>query len=72
MGSARAPRAVFRALAENLERTKKSEPLKATSRKEVGRAARPATPGGGVLPHFVFRVKAFPGFWLSGFRQKNG
>ena len=60
MGSARASHAVFRALAENLERPKCFIGPENLARKRAGRAARPATPEAGVLPTAGFS-KVFQG-----------
>ncbi len=55
MGSARASRAVFRALAENLEHTRiVSNASTRAVGQEAGREAHPATPGAGVLPQLLF------------------
>ena len=58
-GSARAARAVFRALAENAERAEKFQTFGRRSwGQTAGREARPATPEAGVLPNFGFRVES--------------
>ena len=57
MGSARAARAVFRALAENPEGTEKFQTFgRMSCAKRLDAKARPATPEAGVLPNFGFRV----------------
>ena len=57
MGSARAARAVFRALAENLERTKKFHAARDIARaKELDARRVQPHPRAGVLPNFGFRV----------------
>jgi hypothetical protein len=60
VGSARALRAVFRALAEHQEGTRKlrSSPS-VVERKRAGREERTAIPEAGVLPNFGFRVQFF-------------
>jgi hypothetical protein len=54
-GSAPAPGAVFRALAENPDAPKQSGRLEQFHAQEAGREARPATPGAGVLPNIGIR-----------------
>jgi len=64
MGSARAPRAVFRARAENLERTKKFRVLGKRSRAQRLDAGRVQPhPRAGCSPNFGVRVK-LP--WVGG------
>jgi hypothetical protein len=58
MGSARASRAVFRALAESIERTRNSGRFESSHAQEGGREARPATPEAGVLPNLGIRFNA--------------
>jgi hypothetical protein len=58
LGSARASRAVFRALAENHERTGGCQNFANVDRKRTGREARPATPEAGVLPKSRFRLNS--------------
>jgi hypothetical protein len=60
MGSAPAPGAIFRALAENNERNKKV-PIYSGMLvcQTAGRGARPATPEAGVLPSSGFQVESF-------------
>ena len=56
-GSAPAPGAFFRALAENFVRTEYSATFGwAGTTKLLAARARPATPGAGVLPNFGVRV----------------
>jgi hypothetical protein len=56
-GSARAPGAVFRALAENTGRGEMSRGSDRLHVQEAGCEARPATPEAGVLPSFGVREK---------------
>jgi hypothetical protein len=58
MGSARASRAGFRALAENIGCAQKSRSLRLSARQMAGREARPATPGAGVLPNSGFQASS--------------
>ena len=57
MGTAPAPGAVFRALAENPGAQESSGRRFQLHAQTAGREARPATPGAGVLPSFGVRVK---------------
>jgi hypothetical protein len=59
MGTAPASGAVFRALAENTRHAKTCDRSETVGTpKKAGREARPATPGAGVLPTSVFKLKA--------------
>ena len=58
-GSAPAPDAVFRALAENPHARKGFKRPSQCDAQGAGREARPATPGAGVLPSFGICIKSF-------------